>query len=545
MYSKKNFLKVFFTFMAIITPWVLAIILFGNSNKEKQKEKDAVTKEFKLEHLNYEKPDTIPKVDHSKFKILQQDFKNPQDVTKACLSCHNLTDHDIMNSSHWKWARANVSKNGDTLWYGKKNLINNFCIGLTSNEPRCTSCHIGYGWKDKNFDFTKKENIDCIVCHDQTGTYKKFPTKAGYPVKEKTIFNKKVFLPPNYNLIAQHVGSPKRENCGACHYFGGGGNNVKHGDLSKELTHTTTDVDVHMGTDGANMSCVECHKTEHHKISGQLYSVSSENKDRVSCTQCHTNAPHKEHQLNLHSNKVACQTCHIPEYAKVNPTKMYWDWSKAGKHNPDGSIMVKKDSLGYMVYHTLKGAFKWEKHVKPEYVWFNGKAKHYTLGEKIDTSKIVKLNTLLGSYEDPNAKIIPVKIHRGKQIYDTENEILINPHLFGKDSTSYWKNFDWNKAASVGMKSVNLPYSGKYGFISTEMYWPLNHMVSKSDKALSCTECHSHNGRLKNLNDFYLSGRDQNSIIDWIGIIMIIGALIGVSIHASLRIVKSKKQKNK
>ena len=539
MNSRKSFLKVFFTFMAIITPWVLAIILFKDYYKEKPIEKE----QAHVEIINYEKQDTIPKVDHSKFEILQQEFKSPQDVTAACLSCHNLTDHDLMKTSHWNWARKTEIGKGDTVLFGKRNAINNFCIGLESNEARCTSCHVGYGWKNKAFDFKDHKNIDCIICHDQTGTYKKFPTKAGYPVKEKTIFGKKAFLPPDYNLIAQNVGSPKRENCGACHYFGGGGNNVKHGDLSKELTNTNTDVDVHMAKDGPDMSCVACHKTEHHKISGQLYTVSSENKERVTCTQCHPEAPHKNKQLNLHANKVARQACHIPEYAKDNPTKMSWDWSQAGKHNPDGSIIVKKDSLGNMTYHTLKGAFVWKKHVKPEYVWFNGKAKHYMLGDKIDTSKAVVLNTLLGSYEDPEAKITPVKVHRAKQIYDTENQTIINPHLFGKDSTAYWKNFDWNKAAATGMAAVNIPYSGKFGFVNTETYWPVNHMVSKSKEALSCNECHSRDGRLNQLTGFYLSGRDSNKLIDWIGILMVIGSLAGVAIHASLRIINSPNNK--
>ncbi len=33
----------------------------------------------------------------------------------------------------------------------------------------------------------------------------------------------------------------------------------------------------------------------------------------------------------------------------------------------------------------------------------------------------MKMNELFGSYDDPDAKIIPVKIHRAKQIYDTVN----------------------------------------------------------------------------------------------------------------------------
>ena len=534
MKTRKNFLKVLFTFIAILLPWMIAVTLLDDSN-----EKD-YTKVEHFAEISY-KVDTIKTVDHSKFEILKQKFERPQDVTLACLSCHNQADHDIMMTSHWNWSRETIDENGDTVNIGKKNIINNFCVGTSSNEPRCTSCHIGYGWKDDKFDFKKSENIDCIICHDQTGTYKKFPTGAGYPVTEKKKFGKTTFLPPDYNYIAQNIGLSKKENCGACHFTGGGGNNVKHGDIASELKDITKKVDVHMAVDGKDMTCTACHVTEHHKISGQLYSVSSKDEQRVECSQCHSEAPHEDEHLNLHSNKIACQTCHIPIYAKVNATKMNWDWSTAGKMNPDGSHITIKDSMGNATYMTKKGSFVWKKNVEPEYVWSNGKASHYMIGDKVDSTQVLQLNTLLGDYHDPNAKIIPVKVHRGKQIFDSENEILIVPHLFGKDSTSYWKNFDWDKASRTGMESLNIPYSGHYSFVKTEMYWPINHMVSESSEALSCKECHSPNGRLKDLDGFYMTGRDSNPLLDWIGIAMIIGALIGVSIHAGIRISKGKK----
>ena len=81
---------------------------------------------------------------------------------------------------------------------------------------------------------------------------------------------------------------------------------------------------------------------------------------------------------------------------------------------------------------------------------------------------------------------------RGKQIYDSQNNYLIVPKLFGEDG--YWKTYDWNLASQLGMKEVNLDYSGKYGFIETEMYWPINHMVASKDKALKCTNCHGAKG---------------------------------------------------
>lgn len=525
--------------MAIITPWIIAIMLFEDAEDARTEMAQALDKQPIV--VNYKPRDTIQKVDHSQFEILQQEFETPQAVTKACLSCHNLTDHEIMSGTHWKWARINIKENGDTIQLGKRNIINNFCVGTATNYPRCTSCHIGFGWKDEKFDFNNGENIDCMVCHDQTKTYKKFPTKAGYPVTDTAVFDGKTFTPPDFNHVAQNVGPTSRETCGSCHYYGGGGNNIKHGDMSNALNNTTKAVDVHMGKDGQDMSCTECHVTEHHQMTGQLYAVSSENKERVTCEQCHSEKPHADKHLNLHSNKVSCQACHIPEFAKVHPTKMYWDWGQAGKKKEDGGMLVIKDSLGRMTYHTKKGYFEWGQHVKPEYLWFNGEAEHYMLGDKVDTTEPVQLNTLLGSYSDPNAKIVPVKVHRGRQIYDTEHNILINPHLFGNDSTSYWKHFDWDKASRTGQEALGLPYSGHYGFLNTEMYWPVNHSVSEVGEALSCTECHAQNGRLSGLNDFYLLGRDKNTWVDWLGIILIIGATAGVFVHALLRVLKSKK----
>jgi len=527
--SQNNFIKLLILFIAIVTPWIIGV-LYVNNTRSSQKA-DSV----KL--VNFKK-DTVLKVDHSKFEILAQKFETPQAVTEACLSCHNLTAHDVMKSSHWKWTKDYITDSGDTIQLGKKNIINNFCIGISSNEARCTSCHIGYGWKDHKFDFSDSKNIDCIVCHDRTGTYKKFPTAAGYPAKEDKKFGNKMFQAPDYNKIAQNVGSPTKQNCGACHFVGGGGNNVKHGDIAMEMKKVTKNIDVHMAVDGANMECVDCHQSERHNITGNLYSIASDNTNRVSCEQCHTEQPHKNTIINQHTNKVACQTCHIPEYAKVSATKMSWDWSTAGKFNDDGSVMVKKDSAGNMIYHSFKGSFVWKNNVEPEYFWFNGKAKHYILGDKIDTTGSVQLNQLLGDYTDKKSKIIPAKVHSGRQIYDPVNNTMILPHLFGKDSTSYWKNFDWDKAATTGMESVNLPYSGEYAFAPTQMYWPINHMVAPMDKSLQCSDCHSRNSRLSNLTDFYLPGRDRNKFLDWLGFGLLIFSLIGVIIHAVLRIIK-------
>jgi hypothetical protein len=122
-------------------------------------------------------------------------------------------------------------------------------------------------------------------------------------------------------------------------------NNVKHGDLDMAQFDTTRDVDVHMASDGPNMSYVDCQTATKHQMKGKSYSLSSMNRNRVQCEECHGAEPHAKQILNEHTLKVSCQACHIPTYAKVNPTKLRWDWSTAGRLR-DGQPYEEKDAQG-------------------------------------------------------------------------------------------------------------------------------------------------------------------------------------------------------
>jgi octaheme c-type cytochrome (tetrathionate reductase family) len=275
-----------------------------------------------------------PSADHSQFTQLKRKFSAPQQATEACISCHNERHKELMRSSHWNWERGEYIEGRGVRYVGKRNLLNNFCIGVAGSRQSCDSCHIGYGWGDAGFDFANPRNVDCLACHDNTGTYAKAKGGAGNPDPTVDLTN-----------VAQRVGRPERANCGACHFLGGGGNNVKHGDLELALLDTTRDVDVHMASDGVDMSCVDCHSATKHQMKGKLYSISSMNRDRSRCEDCHGETPHAEDILNEHMLKVACQTCHIPTYAKVNSTKLRWDWSTAGRLR-DGKPYEEKDTLG-------------------------------------------------------------------------------------------------------------------------------------------------------------------------------------------------------
>ncbi len=476
-----------------------------------------------------------PSVDHRKFAVLQKKFNHPQEVTEACLSCHTETHKEVMQSSHWNWEREEYIEGKGIVYVGKKNAINNFCIGVEGNEQSCAKCHIGYGMTNQGFSYTDPKNIDCLVCHDNSETYVKGNELAGFPDPSLDL-----------NLISQSVGKPKRSNCGVCHFFGGGGNNVKHGDLEKSMFDPTKDIDVHMADEGANLQCVDCHKTEKHIILGKMYSLSSMNRNRSTCEQCHTENPHDADILNEHTYKVACQTCHIPTYAKVNATKTFWDWSTAGKLK-DGKPYEEDDADGNHTYLSIKGSFKWGKNLKPDYIWFNGTADHYLLGDIIDdTTKPLKINSLNGSYKDLESKIIPVKIHHAIQPFDPILKVLIQPKLFAdkKGEGAFWQDFDWRRSSYAGMKEVNVPFSGQISFILTEMYWPVNHMVSTKELAVKCNECHTReDSRLASLKDFYMPARDYSKVVDTTGFSIILVTIFGVFIHGSIRIFSSRKNK--
>ncbi len=429
-------------------------------------------------------------------------FESPMEVTQMCLECHDTAAQEVMATSHWTWKRLQDIPGQGQVYRGKTNVINNFCVSIGGNWARCTSCHVGYGWKDENFDFTDETRVDCLVCHDTTGNYNKPGAGAGMPAGF-TGNAKMDEKPVNLVEIAQNVGLPTRENCTVCHAFGGGGNNVKAGDMSNAMKNPDRDLDVHMDANGLNFSCQQCHASDTpHDIPGNSLIVSAGGETTMSCSDCHGESPHRyfptSDQYNRHAKRIACQTCHISHFAKVDGTKMSWDWSEAKdpKTLPEDQRVVKEH--GHPVYIAIKGRFTYESNVVPVYRWHNGTAGAYAIGDKIDPTQVTKLNYPVGTKDDPASKIMPFKIHKGKQIYDSKNNYFITPKVWGEkgDPDAFWQQFDWNKAAAAGMKVSGLEYSGEYGFAETETYWPINHQVDPKDKALKCLDCHKTGKRM-------------------------------------------------
>lgn len=425
---------------------------------------------------------TTPDGDHTTYPELAGPFASGPEVTTACLSCHIRKANEMLTSSHWLWRGPTPGMQGYETGsdVGKVNTINNFCIALASNEPRCTQCHAGYGYADAGFDFTDRTRMDCLVCHDGSGQYLKDAKTAGAPAVGVDLL-----------AAAQSVGPTDRGNCGACHFGAGGGDNVKKGDIGSWALSPNYSADVHMGdiaSGGEGMTCAECHGGSDHKMAGGgLHNPVQEAP--LACTDCHPGPliHFIDLQIDHHLPHVTCEACHIPSFSRQQPTKLSWRWSAAG----DADRVPVLDAYGMPDYDKMKGEFIWGKNVEPTLAWYNGTFTRAIVGDGY-TGSPVDLGSPLGDITDPAAKLAPFKVMVGDQPADPVNGLLAVPHLFGLQSGPhpYWVDYDWNLAIADGMAAAGLPYSGTFEFVDTVMYLELHHEVRPGVGSRQCIDCH-------------------------------------------------------
>lgn len=399
----------------------------------------------------------------------------PAQVTAQCIHCHDTASRDVLKTAHWNWKgqTPDIAGHEHSISVGLDNTIDNYFINMGPNLAHFSQLHIGYGTLDSSYDYRDAAAIDCLVCHDTTGQYQKDGATGGMPVKGLDLA-----------AIAAKVGRPGRAQCGGCHFYTGGGANVKHGDLEPALAKPGTGLDVHMGM--MDMRCQDCHRTSRHQVAGMSFAAPVV-EGRVACEDCHGPRPHGitgalSRHLDDHVRGVACETCHIPRFAREQATRLSTDFSQAGQDRP-----AVPDALGMPTYDKNFGTLTWGRNVTPVYRWFNGHRETRLVGDKIDPAATVSLNTPLGERQNPQARIYPFKIHTAQLPYDSESNSLVAPLLWD----GLWKDFDWARAITAGMKRTGLPFSGKAGFVQTEMYTSLHHAVPPAKEALGCTDCHA------------------------------------------------------
>jgi octaheme c-type cytochrome (tetrathionate reductase family) len=400
---------------------------------------------------------------------IQGPFTSSADVTAACLKCHHQQAVEVLQSTHWTWVRQRAVNGKNTL-YGKKDSLTGFAIDVSSNPSRCMGCHVSNTRPDVDFNAPRPEMVDCLVCHDTTGTYRQ--ADPGVPANHSR---------QELELMTRNVGTPTPGNCMTCHFADC---DLPSADQSRQTSpgNRAPSQDIHMDRAATAFTCQDCHlRHSGHSFSRKMGRVNGSSPGR-GCASCHTSVPHTIDQLNQHMATIACQTCHIPQYAQKSPVIISWNWIMTGKANrvyqnrSQGRIMVQDEN-----------GFSSATQMEPVYLWDDGGDRVYTRGQRIRPRELTYLQR--PSERTPDSKITPFRVIYGTQMYDTKYRYLISPLLQPTGST-FFPGSDWDAVARQGMQAIVLPFSGQYAFAPTAALRRINHGVVPAAKAFGCIDCH-------------------------------------------------------
>jgi hypothetical protein len=288
---------------------------------------------------------------------------------------------------------------------------------------------------------------------------------------------------------AQGVHRPMRSNCLQCHAKAGGGDAVKRGDLT--LAHADTadfTFDVHMSTTGADLKCQSCHTFTDHKVAGKGSDLRPTDSDvTVECSNCHSEMAAGDHEgsfLDRHTARVACQTCHIPTYAKdaadsaaTEATEVYRTWLSS--HSDTAPFHPVMDKLNDLL---------------PEYRFWNRLSDNYLLGDVASVDPQTgryPTSRPLGDVDDPDSKLYAFK-------YKTAQQPMANStgQLIALDTSVFFATGDAAAATEQGLANMGLGADEPYSWVETDTYQMLNHEVSPSGQALECGDCHGSTARM-------------------------------------------------
>ena len=392
---------------------------------------------------------------------------------EMCVSCHRVEASDMFASTHYQWQGDPLyMTNQDQPRQGKiSGAVNTYCGNVSGNWNGCSACHVGRGLlPEETLSDSQLENIDCLLCHQKE--YKRIKV-AGVMVPDTA----KMTI--SMDRAVQTVHLPERANCLGCHAKAGGGDAVKRGDLALATINTADrNYDVHMATTGANLACQNCHVTENHHVAGKGSDLRPTDLDvQVDCSNCHGSKPHSNSDINAHTVAVACQTCHIPVYAKNasdteadEATEFNRSWQAGTEHTtpPLHPVLSKANNL------------------TPKYKFWNRFSTNYLLGD------VAKVDPETGAYPTsrPQGNVNDGKLYPFK--YKTSDYPLRSnsQELIALDTKVFFATADGDAAARSGL--VNMGYSADdaYEWVLTDTYQLLNHQVSPKGQALQCADCH-------------------------------------------------------
>ena len=427
----------------------------------------------------------IPIITRTSFGAVIPEHKNiAWQGPATCLQCHQTQAQQVFHSVHYQWLGETPYMTKGPLSQGKLDVgVNSYCINTTGNWAGCGACHVGLGARpEPQLRQAQLENIDCLICHQDNYKRKKV---NGVFVPDTGLMTISI------DQAAQTVHRPTRQTCLQCHAKGGGGDNYKRGDMA--LAHGVTadkNFDVHMATTGANLACQACHTTEQHRIAGRGSDLRMTDLDReMTCTKRHTTKAsangHLTSDINRYVARVACQTCHIPTYARnaadtaaTEMTETHRDWrvphvTASGAKHPNP---------------TMAG------NLTPRYGWWNGTSSSYLLFDeatidpgtgRIPTSRPV------GEINGVATKLYPFKYKTATQPLATAPNQLI-----ALDTSVYFSTGNSLGAIQAGLANMGYQSNEPYSWVGTDTMQLLTHEVAPASAGLASTACHNNTNKM-------------------------------------------------
>ena len=401
----------------------------------------------------------------------------------TCLQCHTTQAHEVHSSVMYQWEGATPDMASGPEKQGKiSGAVNSYCVNILGNWDVCGNCHVGLGRPPTPEATTDQlSNIDCMVCHQSAYRRKKVDGLFVPDEGAMTI---------SMDQAARTVHPPGRYNCLQCHAKAGGGDAVKRGDLTMaQISTTDRDFDVHMATTGGDMRCQECHTFTDHKVAGKGSDLRpTDSADVPECSDCHSNMigedGHEGDYVERHISRVACQTCHIPIYAKDAAD------SPSSEATETHRTWLETHSTAAPFHPTLHT----DNDLIPEYRFWNRKSSNYLLHDVAEIDPATgryPTSRPLGDVADSQAKLYAFKYKTAEQPFAHDKSKLI-----AIDTSVFFATGDPIAATEQGLVNMGLSANEPYSWIETDTFQMLNHQVSSGDAALDCNDCHGSTARM-------------------------------------------------
>lgn len=416
---------------------------------------------------------------------------------EICVACHEQQAQEMHGSTHYQQTgmTPNVTNILGTAGKGE-GAFNTYCGSIrTSPFFTCAGCHVGNGLPPApEMSSEQLNNIDCLMCHQDdyarigappyedvvvTGSDGQ-PTTISIPVEESFRF-----MPDESKMgisileAARTVHPTTRKTCLRCHAGASGSDGGKRGDISSVTISPPRSSDIHMSPRGENIICSDCHNAGDHRVLGRGLDLRpNDHADALTCAKCHTDTPHDGSggfaSLNQHATRVACQTCHIPSFAKDISTELERDWTV-----PHFSTKACGGRGGWLPEEVR------DSNVIPTYRWFDGTSEVYVLdqipNENADGEKAFGVPN--GDVASAGAMIYPMKEHRSISAQHDASGRMI-PH----STFSFFTTSDFDIAVKEGMAREGM--EGSYSLVNVHTYQTINHGVEDDSNALECGDCH-------------------------------------------------------